>query len=65
MKRISPKQSRRNRARRERKVAARHTRAGHWKAQPQPMFTSGKIHSEIGANTGAMSFGGMGAVHRP
>lgn len=28
------------------------------------MFTSGKIHYEIGANTDAMSFGGMGAVHR-
>jgi len=28
------------------------------------MFTSGTIHYEIGANTDAMSFGGMGAVHR-
>jgi hypothetical protein len=28
------------------------------------MFTSGKVHYEIGANTDAMSFGGIGAVHR-
>jgi len=28
------------------------------------MFTSGPIHYEVGANTDAMSFGGMGAVHR-
>lgn len=28
------------------------------------MFTSGKMHYEIGANTDAMSFGGIGAVHR-
>jgi len=28
------------------------------------MFATGKIHYEIGANTDAMSFGGMGAVHR-
>jgi hypothetical protein len=64
VKRISHQQSRRNRAKRQRKVAARHNKAGRWKAQPQPMFTSGKIHYEIGANTDAMSFGGMGAVHR-
>ena len=64
MKRISHQQSRRNRAKRQRKVAARHTRAGHWNAQPRPMFTSGKVHYEIGANTEAMSYGGMGAVHR-
>ena len=65
MKRISPKQSRRNSARRERKVNARHAQAGHWKPQPEPMFTSGKIHYEVGANIDAMNFGGMGAVHRP
>ena len=28
------------------------------------MFGSGKVHYEIGANTDAMSFGGIGAVHR-
>jgi hypothetical protein len=28
------------------------------------MFTSGTIHYEIGANTDAMSFGGMAAIHR-
>lgn len=27
------------------------------------MFSSGKIHYEIGANTDAMSYGGMGALH--
>jgi len=64
VKRISHHQSRRNRAKRQRKVAARHAQAGRWKAQPEPMFTSGTIHYEIGANTDAMSFGGMGAVHR-
>ena len=64
MKRISHQQSRRNSGQRKRKVAARHAQAGHWRAQPHPMFTSGKIHYEIGANTDAMSFGGMGAVHR-
>jgi len=64
VKRISPKQSRRNSAKRQRKVAARHARAGHWTTQSQPMFSSGKVHYEIGANTDAMSFGGMAAVHR-
>ena len=64
MKRISHKQSRRNRAKRQRKVARRHAQAGHWKAQSRPMFTSGTIHYEIGSNTDAMSFGGIGAVHR-
>jgi hypothetical protein len=28
------------------------------------MFSAGKIHYEIGANTDAMSYGGIGAVHR-
>jgi hypothetical protein len=28
------------------------------------MFSSGKVHYEIGANTDAMSFGGMAAIHR-
>jgi len=53
-----------NSAKRRRKVAARHAQAGHWKAQSQPMLSSGKIHYEIGSNTDAMSYGGIGAVHR-
>src|SRR3989339_2046360 len=64
VKRISLKQSRKNSARRNRKVAARHALAGHWRAQPAPMFTSGKMHYEIGANTDVMSYGGIGAGHR-
>ncbi|HIC13992.1 MAG TPA: IS1380 family transposase [Gemmatimonadetes bacterium] len=64
MKRLSHKQSRKNSAKRKRRVAARHARAGHWTAQSQPMMRSGKIHYEIGANVDAMSYGGIGAVHR-
>ena len=64
MKKISNKQSRRNIARRQRKVAARHAQAGHWDAQPQPMFNTGTVHYEVGVNTDAMSFGGIAAVHR-
>ena len=64
MKRISVHDSRRNSARRKRKVAARHGRAGHWQAQPRPMFSPGKVHYEVGAYTDAMSYGGIGAVHR-
>ena len=64
MKRISSKQSRRNSARRQRKVAARHAKAGHWSPRPEPMFTSGAVHYEVGANTDAMSFGGIASMHR-
>lgn len=64
MKRISHEQSRRNLARRRRKVAARHARAGHWKARAKPMFSSAKVHYEIGASPDATSFGGIAAVHR-
>ncbi len=64
MKRISIKQSRRNTARRRRKVEARHARAGRWTAQSQPMFGSGRVHYEVGARTEAMSYGGIAAVHR-
>lgn len=64
MKRLSHDQSRRNSAKRKRKVNSRHALAGHWCPQPQPMFTSGKVHYEIGANTDAMSFGGIAAIHR-
>ncbi len=64
MKRLSHKQSRKNSAKRKRRVASRHSQAGHWTAQSQPMMRSGKIHYEIGANVDAMSYGGIGAVHR-
>ena len=64
MKRLSHKKSRSNSARRRRKVAARHAQAGRWGVQAAPMFGSGKVHYEIGANTDAMSFGGIAAVHR-
>jgi len=64
VKKIPHEQSRRNSARRRRKVATRHARAGHWSAQPTPMLTSGKISYEIGANTDATSYGGIAAVHR-
>jgi hypothetical protein len=61
---IAYEQSRRNVARRRRKVVARHARAGHWGARPAPMFTTGKVGYEIGANIEATCFGGVGAVHR-
>ena len=64
MKRISVKQSRRNTARRRRKVSARHALAGHWTAQAKPMLGSGRVHYEVGAHTEAMSYGGMAAIHR-
>jgi hypothetical protein len=64
VKRISHRQSRKNSASRRRKVAARHAQAGHWSERAEPMLTSGTIHYEIGANTDAMSCGGIGAVHR-
>jgi hypothetical protein len=64
VKKIAPTQSRRNSAKRARKVAARHGRAGHWQAQPRPMMTSHKIGYEVGNNIDATSFGGIGAVHR-
>jgi len=61
---IAHSQSRRNSAKRRRKVAARHRQAGHWSVQPSPMMTTGKIGYEVGANIDATSFGGIGAVHR-
>ena len=51
MKRLSHEQSRRNSARRRRKVAARHAQAGRWSAQSAPMLSTGKVHYEIGVNT--------------
>lgn len=64
MKKITHQQSRRNSARRRRKVAARHARAGHWAAGSRPMLTTGKVGYEVGANVDATSFGGIAAVHR-
>ena len=64
VKRISSNQSRVNSARRKRKVRARHGQAGHWNARRQPMFNAGPVHYEVGANTDAMSSGGIAAVHR-
>ena len=64
MKTISVKQSRRNTAGRRRKVAARHGKAGHWRAQSKPMFGTGRMHYEVGTHTDAMCYGGIAAIHR-
>ena len=64
MKRISHHKSRRNSARRKRKVRARHRGAGRRRARAKPVFSAGAVHYEIGARTSAMSFGGIGAVRR-
>lgn len=64
MKKITKKQSRKNIEKRKAKVRARHGLAGSWTTQAQPMFGSGKVHFEVGANTEAMSFGGMAPIHR-
>jgi hypothetical protein len=64
VKRIPCDQSRRNAARRRRRVAARHRLAGRWGEQPEPMFTSGKITYEVGGNVEATAYGGIAAMHR-
>jgi hypothetical protein len=64
VKKISHVQSRRNMARRRRKVAARHARAGHWPARPAPMLAAGKVGYQVGGNVEATCFGGIAAVHR-
>ncbi len=64
MKRISHRKSRKNSARRKRKVRARHCKAGRRRARAKPVFSAGAVHYEIGARTSAMSFGGIGAVRR-
>lgn len=64
VKKITHEQSRRNIARRRRKVRSRHARAGHWGARPRPMLTTGTVGYEVGANVDATSFGGIAAVHR-
>jgi hypothetical protein len=50
MVKISYEQSRRNAARRRRRVAGRHARAGHWGARSAPVFGAGAVAYEIGAN---------------
>ncbi len=64
MKTISHKQSRRNSARRRRKVKARHARGRRWGTGTKPMFGSGRVRYEIGARINAMSYGGIGVVRR-
>jgi hypothetical protein len=64
VKTITHAQSRRNSARRRRKVEARHRQAGQWSVRSQPMLTSGKISYEIGGKVEATPFGGLFAMHR-
>jgi hypothetical protein len=64
VKKFSKRQSRKHIKKRKAKVAARHAKAGHWTAQAQPMFGSGKVHYEVGGNTEVMSSGGIAPVHR-
>jgi hypothetical protein len=64
VKKISHEQSRRNSARRHRRVVARHRQAGRWGPRSEPMLTSGKISYEIGGNVEATPFGGIFAMHR-
>ena len=61
---ISHGQSRRNSARRKRRVNARRARGRRWGSGPKPVFGAGGVHYEIGARISAMSFGGIGAVRR-
>ena len=64
MRKISKKQSRNNIKKRKAKVGGRHAKSGTWTAQSRPMFGSGKVRFEVGANTEAMNFGGIAPVHR-
>jgi hypothetical protein len=64
VKKITHEQSRRNSARRRRKVEARHRQAGRWDERSAPMLTSQKISYEIGGNVEATPFGGLFAMHR-
>jgi hypothetical protein len=61
---ISLEQSRRNAARRRRRVAGRHALAGHWSPRPVPVFGSAAVSYEVGANIDATCYGGIAAVHR-
>ena len=42
---------------------ARRLRKKNYAAQPKPMLQGGNIHYEVGARTGAVSYGGLGALH--
>lgn len=64
VKKLSYEQSRRNSARRRRKVQARHRQSGHWGERSEPMLTSQKINYEIGGNVEATPYGGIFAMHR-
>jgi Transposase DDE domain group 1 len=64
VKRIAVDQSRRNAARRARKVQARHRLAGHLGVQLKPMLTSGKINYEVGDRIEATPYGGLAAIHQ-
>ena len=64
VKRIPLDQSRRNAARRRRRVGARHRLAGRWAERPAPMFTSGKIIYEVAGYVEATPYGGLAAMHR-
>jgi hypothetical protein len=56
---ISHEQTRRNAARRRRRVEARHALAGHWSQRPVPVLGSGTVAYEVGANIDATCFGGI------
>jgi hypothetical protein len=64
VRRIAVDQSRRNAARRARKVQARHRLAGHLGVQLEPMLTMGKINYEVGDRVEATPYGGIAAVHQ-
>ena len=50
----------RNRKRRiEKRLAPRN-----WENQPQPMFKASNIHYEVAEKVGAISYGGIGAIHK-
>jgi len=59
VKKMSYEQSRRNAARRRRKVTARHRQAGRWGERPVPMLISQKISYEVGGNVEAARWVGF------
>lgn len=42
---------------------ARRLAPRNWSDQPRPIFQASNVHYEMGARTGAQSYGGIGAVH--
>ena len=42
---------------------ARRLRKKNYTDQPEPMFQGGNLHYEVAARTGAVSCGGLGAIH--